>query len=565
MKIFYSACLLVLLASSCPAQLSLDQKLADFNQLVSLYDKNYAPYEWKITAFGYDLLNTGPWVDRVKASKDDLEFYQICFEYVASLNDAHDSFSIYSDFSASLPIGVDIYDGKVLIESISSSLSSSKYPFQIGDELVSVDGRSVEDLIQEFSKLGSMANPTSTRRLAASKIVSRSQSVMPYAHQIGDSATIVVRRQNGNLETYQLPWTKSGTPITAEGPVSMPHSLKSRRAQAAQFSAEPDYMLPLRQLQNVRLAQQTSINLGSRTPMFNLPSGFVRRLGGASTDTFYSGTFKSGGYNIGFIRIPSFSPSSTTLAYSQFQTEIAYFKDNTDGLIVDDMHNPGGSVCYVEQLLTYLMPQPFRVLGFEIRATEYWLYSFSLNLTNARLFGSSQDTIDLYSYLLSELQTAYAANRGKTGPLPLCTTSLMRNPATDSSGKMIAYTKPIMLLTDEMSASGGDAFPATFQDAERGLIFGMRTMGAGGSVIGFDATNYSEGSTRMTVSQMNRKLPVVTSDYPTAPYVENIGVRPDIAVDYMTRDNLLNHGQSFVNAFTGAMVDLIAKSQQPQQ
>jgi hypothetical protein len=47
--------------------------------------------------------------------------------------------------------------------------------------------------------------------------------------------------------------------------------------------------------------------------------------------------------------------------------------------------------------------------------------------------------------------------------------------------------------------------------------------------------------------------------------VENIGVRPDIAVDYMTRDNLLTRGQSFVNAFTGAMVDLIAKSQQPQQ
>jgi hypothetical protein len=410
-----------------------------------------------------------------------------------------------------------------------------------------------------------MANPVSTRRLAASKIVSRYQSGMPYAHQIGDTAAVVVRRQNGNLETYQIPWTKSGTPITSVGPVPAPQAgaaLQARKKAQDESGNEPDYMQPLRMLQNVRLPDQTSISLGSRTPLFNLPAGFVRRLGGATSDVFYSGTFKSGGYNIGFIRIPSYSPISTSTAISQFRAEIAYFQANTDGLIVDDMHNPGGSVCYVEQLLSYLMPTPFRVLGFEIRATESWVYS--LSVTYAQQFGASQDVIDLYTFLLNQLETAYANNRGKTAPLPLCSTSLMRDPATDSSGKMIAYTKPVMVLTDEMSASSADEFPAIFQDNGRGPIFGMRTMGAGGSVVNYQATNYSEGQTRVTVSQMNRKLPIVTSDYPTAPYVENIGVRPDIGVDYMTLDNLLNHGRSFVNAFTGAMVDLIAKSQQQQ-
>src|SRR6516164_8898182 len=94
MKLVRFACLLFLLIPICPAQMSIDQKLSDFNQLVALYDKNYAPYEWKKTAFGYDLLNTGPWMTRIKASKDDLDFYQICFEYVTSLNDAHDVFSM---------------------------------------------------------------------------------------------------------------------------------------------------------------------------------------------------------------------------------------------------------------------------------------------------------------------------------------------------------------------------------------------------------------------------------------------------------------------------------------
>ena len=41
------------------------------------------------------------------------------------------------------------------------------------------------------------------------------------------------------------------------------------------------------------------------------------------------------------------------------------------------------------------------------------------------------------------------------------------------------------------------------------------------------------------------------------PYVENIGVRPDIVVDYMTRDNLLNQGKPYVAAFTAALLELI--------
>ena len=78
-------------------------------------------------------------------------------------------------------------------------------------------------------------------------------------------------------------------------------------------------------------------------------------------------------------------------------------------------------------------------------------------------------------------------------------------------------------------------------------------MGLGGSVNDFTATAYSEGITRVTESLMHRKNPVVTDEFPAVPYVENIGVRPDIVVDYMTKDNLLNQGASFVAAFTAAM------------
>ena len=71
------------------------------------------------------------------------------------------------------------------------------------------------------------------------------------------------------------------------------------------------------------------------------------------------------------------------------------------------------------------------------------------------------------------------------------------------------------------------------------------------------ATTYSELSVTLTESLMNRKNPIVTPDYPTAPYVENIGIRPDIQADYMTKDNLLNRGKTFSDAMFAAAANYI--------
>ena len=57
----------ILLTAVASAQLTTDQKIADFQNLSALYAKQYAPYEWKRTLFGFDLLNTVGWLDRVRA------------------------------------------------------------------------------------------------------------------------------------------------------------------------------------------------------------------------------------------------------------------------------------------------------------------------------------------------------------------------------------------------------------------------------------------------------------------------------------------------------------------
>jgi hypothetical protein len=73
-------------------------------------------------------------------------------------------------------------------------------------------------------------------------------------------------------------------------------------------------------------------------------------------------------------------------------------------------------------------------------------------------------------------------------------------------------------------------------------------------VEAWEAGSYSLGSSTVTVSLMNRKNDIVTDDYPSAPYVENIGVRPDLVVDYMTAANLNQRGKPFVDAFVAAII-----------
>src|SRR5437588_12474336 len=98
------------------ADLTQAQKVSDMTQLAAVYAKRYGPYEWKRDVIGFDLMNIAPWLDKVRAAKDDLDFYEVVSEYVSKLNDAHDVYTLPSNFTARLNFSVDIYEGKLLVD-----------------------------------------------------------------------------------------------------------------------------------------------------------------------------------------------------------------------------------------------------------------------------------------------------------------------------------------------------------------------------------------------------------------------------------------------------------------
>lgn len=552
---------------TAPAQnLTLAQKQSDFQFLASLYATYYAPYEWKKELLGFDLMNIKPWLDKVAATKTDLDFYEVCVEYVASLADSHDTFSLPSDFVAQLGIIGDIYDGKVLIESINRTfLPLARFPFAVGDEIVSIDGTAIDQLLKDFGKYASLkGNPISIRRLAATRATSRPQSVMPHAPDVGASAKVVVRRQSGALETYDMPWVKTGTPLEV-GPV--PSAKARARALApppdprAIGSNEPDYMslLNLYTYSGVNAGETGVLGLGARNPFFlaGFPSTFTRRLGGSAADFFYSGTFKYEDLTIGYIRIPNYAPPSQPVALQQFEREIDFMNSNTNGLIVDEMRNTGGNLCFGENIAARLIPYQFHATGFQLRAFWTRVLGFYNAMISAKAAGAPQDVIARYEMIYNAMLAANAQERGLSETLPLCTSSLNRDPATDASGNIIAYKKPLMFMVDEFSLSTADSVAAMIQDAGRGILYGMRTNGAGGNNTSYDAGPFTEGVTGMTLALQVRKGPISTPDYPTTAYIENVGVRPEWSRDYMTKDNLLQNGAPFVKAFLDGMASYI--------
>jgi hypothetical protein len=576
--------------STCYAQLSQEQKTTDFLALVAAYNRNYGPYQWKLQAFNYDMLKLQPWLAQLNAAHTDLEFYDVCARYVASLRDYHAYFRLPVEYEAWLPFTVDIYDGKVLIDGIDRRFLDPKtYPFQVGDELVSLDKRSPSDWIQALLPYadGGRGNPAAGARIAANMMLDRFQIVYPFAANThyGDQSTVVIRSQ-GKLASYQMTWLAWGTPLGSQGPVPDPafapivlnsgleHSIRERTKAAANpwgvWTGPPGPRPAIEAYANDHLARGLDPDtpvagniwpFESPFPAFNPPAGFHLRLGAAQTDSFLTGYFPVGNSTVGFLRIRNFFPPDPVYALQQLQSEIQWFQQNTKGLVVDLMGNDGGGICYLYATLQYFNPAPFQVMGFSLRATQRWSNEFVVNFLQALIAGAPQPVINRYVGYIEEIEAARAQNR-MTSPLPLCSDSLTFPPATDAQGHNLAYSKPILILTDAYTGSAAEHFAAVLQDAGRAAVYGVQTAGGGGSVPlslpAFGSGPYSEGSVRVTDSLVIRSHNVISPGLPSAPYLENIGVLPDVTAPFTTEANLLSGGAPFVQGFSAAIAKLIA-------
>jgi len=517
--------------------------------LIDLYAKNYAPYEWKKTLLKFDALRAGPWLEKAAAARNDLEFFDVCIEYVSSLFDAHDVYRLPSSFNASLGFTVDIYEGKVLIDSIDElRLPKASFDAAAGDELVSIDGKKVEDWLKEGVRYGFGGNRSANQRDLAGLFTQRSQTIMPLAHRnLGDEAEVVVRNAEGQTKTLKAPWRKRGVAVER---LLWPNAVTNAKPsvhRGIDFSNPLEYLAAKQNLRVDAGGRAMVRGYGAREPVFALPEDASITIGRSQFDSIFGGTIPFEEKRIGFIRIPQVTGAAQVRA---FRDTLNAMKETTDALVLDLTRNPGGSACALEDLAAELMKDDWKVQGAEQIVAWRDILGLQSSLDTARALGLDEVVRNLEFDLL-HYERAYKEWKGRTAPIPFCTADETRK------GLERAYTKPVLVLIDEFSTSAAEHLAALLQDNNRAKLFGKRTTGAGGAVLSGNVGIYSEGRTSYTWTLTNRTRTIKTADHPEAPYIENIGVQPDIEFEMNTRENLLAKGKLYTDGFLKAAKELI--------
>ena len=115
-------------------------------------------------------------------------------------------------------------------------------------------------------------------------------------------------------------------------------------------------------------------------------------------------------------------------------------------------------------------------------------------------------------------------------PIKLFFIDVMKIEPTIKGSKERAYTKPVVVLTNESSASASEVFSVVMKESGRATLIGTRTCGC---LLGYMGLADVPGGAQMAYSEIG----FVTKN---GSRVEGQGVAPDIAVNLTREDYLLN-------------------------
>jgi hypothetical protein len=545
---------LALTTSSAHADLTPEQKATDFSGIVATLDRRYAPIGLAWHGQRYNVLKANEWIEAAKRTRTDAEFYQLGLRYLAHFGHSQDTLQLASEYQASLGLTVDFYDGVLLIDSIDRNrFPPTQYGLEKGDELIAVDGRRVGEWLAIYSPLIAAKDPRVKRALAASMIVKRS-SMLPCAPSPGQVARVQVRRRNGTLQTFMLDWQTTGSNIEEFSPVPF-----VAQALPPPLPGDPDirsvYRFGVQRL--MPAASMPAVGVGQRDPIFRMPNNFQQRLGAAPSDYFFTGTYTAGGHTIGYVRIGTFFPDDPIAPLLQLRAEVQYLNQHTDGLVLDVTRNNGGDANYQDEVARVFFARPFKTLPEQIRPTLALLAKAS-QLVDATQGGPAPDPAAKahMQEVYEEINSAYMQGRRLTHAIYPRNVTPYLTPAADAGGTPISYSKPIVLLVDQNSACAAEAFAAVFQDNRRGVVAGMQTQGVGGAIdTRVHGGEYSESLLSFASTLLVRTQPSGTAGRPV--YIQNVGITPDVQLNYMTKANLVTDGKAFVGEFTRLIVQQI--------
>jgi hypothetical protein len=524
-----------------------DEMLRNVEFIASTFRASYAPKAWKKEIVHWDLESE---VRKIKTAieKDPkmplAQYHDLLQQFFNAVEDYHVGIKFYSTERASLPFLVKGVKGKYYIVDINrKAFPKERFSVCDGDELKTFGGRPTAEVVAEMKKgrhagrkccqyndktESAMAERMLTRR-------GRGDGEIPK----GGIGIEVVSKITKKVQKYILQWGYTPEKIRDVG--TFLYSWKG-------------FSMPEKNLFDLYTSYEVSCDEESieQTPRYALGEyksflpTFSKDVTRIDNETFYAYHFKlEDGKRIGYLRIPNYRGRGLR----KFSEIIKELESNTDALIIDQLNNPGGSIYYMYGLLGVLTDIPMDVPMHSLALTQkdvedaIKIDAVLKNVSSKRdaervlgrsFFGVPVDEDFAAGYRGFAQHIIKEWNAGKT----------FASPCYHSGIKTIrplgwcSYTKPILVLINEMDFSGGDFFPAILQDSKRAVLFGAKTAGAGGYTFSVTYPNIvGIKGFSLTGSIAFRK---------DGRPIENFGATPDISYD-ITVDDLQNDYRGYVS------------------
>lgn len=523
------------------------QKHEDFQSLVSQVRSGYGPLDYKRDVQGIDLeVVAQEFEAKIQASTSNAEFYYLMAEFISRFKDGHFNPTIPTDHKAELPFSAELVAGKVLIDWIDRNrLPESEFPFQRGDEIIEFDGRPVDQVVTDLTRYMQSGRDISIRRKATWTLTLRRGSRMPVA--TGALGRMTVRKaQTGRVVAVRdglLQWQMSGSPLF--------ETIKERRlgpSDRTNFGQLSIRESLTEMLDSRRIERTYACNPGTRIAIPEGATVLMHPDQGGPFAAYYHPDMRFGG-NVGYVRIPDYSPMKANgdpdyeARFQQYEWVISELEKNTVGLVIDQDHNCGGSVEYLERMLGLFMPQDYSATMFQLLATPESYLDIKSWMEEAPPFSRARASVE---EVLRLVRTTYEAGGRLT---PMTSITGVRTFAPNR----IHYTKPIVMLVDEIAGSGGDAFPSMLSGFKRVRLIGTATSGLGGHVGTLQPLPYSRFGGRLTKSLFYR---------PDGVPVENNGAEPLVQDRYSISYNDFVDGYREYQAFyLNKLLDMVQTNQ----
>jgi len=499
----------------------------------NILDAGYAPAQWKASHFGWSLDEEINKAKNIINQNDNIcvkDFQKIVRSFFMSMHDLHVSARFHSTEYASLPFLIKGAEGKYFITYIDEDmLSPSIYRIEEGDELVSFDGKPTHDVILDLQKEMMSTIEEGTDRTITEMFLTNRKGSLGHDVPQGPIMIGIKKAEQPKIYYTQLTWDYE------------PELIKNHYKIRTEVKEEEKPLFELNVFKPLMVSayQDFFEGLATKNPdCGQLPGSrksFLPTLGkkwwtSSEDNAFHAYLYENDcGSMIGYIRIPHYM--GTTDEVLEFAEIITYFEERSDALVIDQVNNPGGALFYMCALAGMLTDQPLDIpkhhIAIDQRYVAQAVYLIPIfedisddedaqNILGDTFYGNpvthqmAKFFLNYFRFIVSEWESGRVLTRA----------THLYGFDKINPGRMGNYSKPILILVNELSISCGDFFPAILQDNKRATVMGTKTSGAGGFILPAYFPNLfglHHFSYTGSIAERIDKNPI-----------ENLGVTPDV-------------------------------------